>query len=148
MVFTTYQRMRVKGASWAGPSHFFEDQNELAHSLKFFWSHYNIEKRYIKLSRLHIDQNWTKSRILLSFKPYRRRFREYNTITEDRISMHAFENHNELTHFLIFFWSYYNIESRYRKVRRLHLDKNWTKSRISFPLEPYLCIVGEYNMVK
>ena len=46
---------------------------------------------------------------------------EFNSIKGYRSNMHEFEDHNELTKPLIFFWSYYNIENSYRKVRRLDL---------------------------
>ena len=107
-----------------------------------------IENRYRKVRKLHLDQDLTESRITSPFKPYHWSVGEYNTIKEYRTSMYVFEDHNELTHSLILLWSYYNIENRYIKVIRLHLDQNLTKRKISSPFEPYCCIVVEYNSIK
>ena len=43
--------------------------------------------------------------------------------------MHEFDDHNELTHSFIFFWSYYNIEKNYRQVRILEQREDFFTSR-------------------
>ena len=49
--------------------------------------------------------------------------------------MHVFEDQNELTQHIIFFWSYYNIENTYRNKIGHHFGQNLTKTRISAPFE-------------
>ena len=120
---------RIKG--YRTNMHVFENHNELTKTLLFLWSYYNIENRYIKVRRLNWDQNSPKIMISATFRPYHWVVCEYKTIKIDKANMHVFEDHNKLTHSFIFFWSYYNIENRYRKLGTLNSDQKWTKSRIS-----------------